>query len=80
MTTNDAVTKRIYEICSQHNISLGKLCAMAGTTPSTINDIVNGITQNPGVVTLKKLCDAVDLTLAQFFDTDYFNELEHENI
>ena len=40
----------------ERGITVGKLCSMAGTTASTIHDIVNGVTANPRVFTLKKLC------------------------
>lgn len=80
MTTQDAISKRIYELCEERNIALGKLCTMAGTTPSTISDIVNGVTKNPGIITIKKLCDGIDITLPQFFDTDYFRALQIEKI
>ncbi len=39
---------------------------------------MNGASQNPGVVTIKKLCDGLDISLTEFFDTDYFRELEQE--
>ena len=52
----------------ERGITVGKLCSMAGTTASTIHDIVNGVTSNPRVFTLKKLCDALDITLSEFFD------------
>jgi len=80
MTLQHAVTRRINEICSEHNITLGKLCTLSGSNPSTMCDIVNGVTKNPGIITIKRLCDAIDYTLAQFFDTEYFNSLEQEDI
>ena len=43
-----------------------------------MKSIMNGKSQNPGVVTLKKLCDGLDITLTEFFDTDYFRTLEQE--
>ena len=51
---------------------------MAGTTASTVHDIVAGVTANPRIFTLKKLCDALDITLSEFFDTPDFNSMEQE--
>lgn len=34
--------------------------------------------QNPGIVTIKKLCDGLEITLTEFFDTDMFRTLEQE--
>lgn len=47
-------------------------------TQSTVNDIVNNKAKNIGVVTIKKLCDGLEITITEFFDTDYFRELEQE--
>lgn len=47
-------------------------------SPSTITNILNGKSKNPGVVTIKMICDGLDITLMDFFNTDYFRELEQE--
>lgn len=78
MTVSEALIKRITELCIERNITVGKLCTISGVTPSTINDLMNGITKNPGIATIKKLCDGLNMTLSNFFDTDYFNSLEQE--
>ena len=78
MTTSEAIIKRINDLCSNRNITPSRLCTFSGTTQSTVSDIINGVTKNPGVVTIKKLCDGLEITLSEFFDTDYFNNLEQE--
>lgn len=78
MTTSEAIVKRLTELCIERNITVSRRCAFAGATQSTVNDILNGVTKNPGIITLKKLCDALDMTLSEFFDTDYFNSLQQE--
>ena len=50
----------------------------AGIPPSTIYSMLNDKSGNPGVVTLKKICDGLGLTLVEFFDCDLFNSLEQE--
>ncbi len=52
--------------------------ALYAVPPSTLKSIMYGITKNPGVVTIKMLCDAFEITLAEFFDIDLFNSLEQE--
>ena len=42
------------------------------------NSILNGVSQNPGIVTIKKLCDGLEITLIEFFDTKEFRALEQE--
>lgn len=78
MTANEAIGKRLNELCAERKITVSRLCTFAGATQSTVNDIINGVTKNPGVVTIKKLCDALEMTLSEFFDTEYFNKLEQE--
>jgi hypothetical protein len=43
-----------------------------------LKNIVNGVSQNPGIVTIKKLCDGLEITLVEFFDTEEFRALEQE--
>ena len=50
----------------------------AGIPPSTVKNILNGASKNPGVVTIKMICDGLGISLTEFFDTDLFKELEQE--
>ena len=43
-----------------------------------IKSILNGESQNPGTVTIKKLCDGLEITLGEFFSTPEFDALEQE--
>lgn len=43
-----------------------------------LKSILNGESQNPGIVTIKKLCDGFDISLSEFFTTPEFEELEQE--
>lgn len=69
---------RIYELCKERKITPNALSYMAGISQSTIKSILNGESKNPGIVTLKKICDGLDITLIEFFDTDEFRMLEQE--
>ncbi len=80
MNISQAVARRILELCDEKNITVNKLCTMSGVTQSTVNDIVNGKAKNIGVVTIKKLCDGLEITITEFFCTQYFRELEQEMI
>ena len=66
------IVDRINELCNKRGITVGKLCTISGSNGSTINDIMNGVTKNPGVFTIQKLCDGLDITLCDFFDTASF--------
>ena len=51
---------------------------MSGVTQSTVNNIVNGRNNSSTVSTIKKLCDGLGMSLADFFNADCFNNLEQE--
>lgn len=78
ITTGDAVRQRILELCREHNITINKLATISGVTQSTVNNIISMRNNSATVATIKKLCDGVGITLSDFFNTDYFNNLEQE--
>lgn len=78
MNTREAVSKRIYELCSIYHFTPNGIATHSGIPQSTVKSILNGESMNPGVVNIKKLCDGFGITLAQFFSTPYFDELEQE--
>ena len=78
MSTAECVRNRILELCRARNLSIHALACSAGVSPSTVKSILNGASKNPGVVTLKMLCDGLNISLTEFFDTDEFRELEQE--
>lgn len=78
MKTIDCVVRRILELCDERNLAINALAHSAGVPPSTVKSILNGKSKNPGIVTLKMLCDALDISLVEFFDTEEFRALEQE--
>ena len=78
MNTAEAIAKRIRELCKQHGITPNGLSNLSAVPQSTIKSILNGESQNPGSVTIKKLCDAFEITLGEFFSTSAFDALEQE--
>lgn len=78
MNIGEAVKERILELCREKNISINKLSIMSGVTQSTVNNIVSGRNRSATVTTIKKLCDGLDITIQDFFDSELFSELEQE--
>ncbi len=78
MSLRDAIKERILALCAERNLSVNKLCLMSGITQSTINNIINSGSQNPTVSTIKKLCDGLDITLSEFFNSPLFDTLDQE--
>ena len=80
MTMGEVCCQRIHQICDERNISLNKLSILCGMTQSTLSNITSGRSKNPTVATIKKICDGIDMSLADFFDNELFNNLEQEII
>lgn len=78
MGISDFVIKRIYQLCEERNITPNALSYMSGVSQSTVKSILNKESKSPGIVTLKKLCDGLGITLVQFFDTEEYYRLEQE--
>ena len=78
MRTKEAVAQRILELCRERNIAVNALANISGVSPSTIYSMLNQRSQNPGVVSIKKLCDGLEITVRQFFDSPLFDETEQE--
>ena len=78
MNTKEAVAKRILDLCAERDRAVNALAGISGVSPSTIYSMLNEKSQNPGVVSLKKLCDGLDISIRQFFDCDLFDDLEQE--
>lgn len=74
----ELVVARIYELCKERNITPNALSYMAGISQSTIKSILNGESKNPGIVTIKKICDGFEISLIEFFNTKEFASLEQE--
>lgn len=78
MDTREAIVNRIRELCEDRGWKINRLSNEAGVPPSTLKNIMNGTSRNPGTVTVKKLCDAFEITLDEFFATEEFRNLEQE--
>ena len=78
MNTKEAVAKRILNLCEERNMAVNALATASGVPPSTIYSMLNEKSQNPGVVSLKKLCDGLDISIREFFDDELFDALEQE--
>ena len=70
--------KRIVQLCEERGITPNALSYTAGISQSTIKSILNGESRNPGIATLKKICDGLEITLVEFFDTEEYHRLEQE--
>ena len=78
MNTVTAIKIRILQLCEERNLTINKLATICALPPSSIKGILYGRSNNPKILTIKLICDGLDITLAEFFDTPEFNQLEQE--
>ena len=78
MNTYTAVKNRILELLGEKRMSIRQLALESGIAPSSIKNILYGKSQNPGIVTIKMLCDGFGISIIEFFDTPTFHSLEQE--
>ena len=78
MDTYSAVRDRLLVLCEQKGVSIHALALEAAVPRSTIKNILYGKSKNPGIVTIKMLCDGLGISLSEFFDTPEFEALEQE--
>ena len=78
MNTKEAVAKRIIELCAKKSIAINTLANVSGIPPSTVYSMLNEKSQNPGVVTIKKMCDGLEISLREFFESPIFEDIEQE--
>lgn len=72
--TWERIVKRILYLCRMYKMNLNALALRAGITPSTLKSILYGKSKNPGVVTLKHICDGFGISLEEFFHSRLFQE------
>ena len=78
MKLNDAIVRRIEEICKERGSNICDISLNGGMSPSAIYDIVKGRTKCSKVIAVKRFCEGAKITLSEFFDRDYFNETEED--
>lgn len=76
--TEIAVVDRIRDLMVEKNISINELAARCGIPRTTLRDILNHVSHNPKILNLKCICDGLNISLREFFDTDTFENLEQE--
>ena len=78
MKLEQAITKRIQNLCEERGIAPNKLADMAGLPSATIRCIFYGRSKNPGTRTILDLCQALDITIFDFFNDELFKDKELE--
>lgn len=76
MNAKDAVGRRIAELCAKRDMAVNALAGLCGMSPSTIYSILNTKSKNPGIITIQEICDGLEISVREFFDSPLFENLE----
>ena len=78
MGVKDMVVLRFKQLCEEKHIKVNELAYRSGVTPSTAYSMIDPSRRDVSIVTIKKFCDGLNITLGEFFSTDGFDSLEQE--
>ncbi len=78
MYVKDMVVERFRFLCNERKININELANLSGVTPSTAYSMMDKSRRDVSIVTIKKFCDGLDITLGEFFSTPEFDRLEQE--
>lgn len=78
MNVGQAVRERIAELCEEKHITINKLANISGNTQSTLNNIMSGRNNSTTISTIQKICDGLEITVTDFFDSPLFLGIEQE--
>lgn len=78
MAVKDAVVERFQALCRERGIKPNELASLAGVTPSTVYSMLDARRRDISIVTIKKLCDGLEISLGDFFSAPEFEALEQE--
>ena len=78
MLFKEAIVCRFQAICKERHIKYNELATMAGVTPSTVYSMMDSSRKDLSVITVKKLCDGLEMSVPDFFNDSVFQNLEYE--
>ena len=78
MRIKPAIVQRFKQLCKERNIKYNELATLSGVTPSTVYSMMDDTRKDISVITVKKLCDGLNITITEFFDAPIFEQLEQE--
>ena len=78
MRLKTAMRRRILELCAERNLHLCALERVSGVKHNTMSNILGGRNHSTTLHTLQRLCEGLDISICEFFDSDLFRDLEQE--
>ncbi len=78
MRMKEAIVARFQQLCQEREMAYNELAAQSGVTPSTVYSMMDARRKDISVVTVKKLCDGLGISVPEFFSGPLFENLEQE--
>ncbi len=78
MNVKEAVVARFRELCQERKIKVNELATLSGVTSSTAYSMMDPARKDVSIITIKKFCDGLEISLGDFFGAEIFDTLEQE--
>lgn len=75
MDAKEAVARRIQALCLERGLAVNALANLCGVPPSTVYSMLNNKSKNPGIISIQKLCDGLEISVREFFNDPLFEDL-----
>ena len=75
----EATNLRIEQLRREKRMTVYALIYQSGMSPSTVKSILQGKSQNPGIVNIKKIAEGLGVSIREFYDSELFEDLEPED-
>lgn len=80
MEQNMALANRLKELCEEKGMSYQELAEKSGIPVRRIYRIVYGTTSNIGIFFMLRLCNALEITVDEFFQSEEFKNIDQFHI
>jgi len=74
MEISEIVYKRILELLKERNTNIRRFCLEHKMPSTSIYSIGDGKSSSPSLKLLIRVCNALDISIYEFFDYDLFKE------
>lgn len=69
------LAERVNELCREKEITYEELSSKSEVPLETVLQIADGSVKNPGIFAIAKICEGLNVSLKDFFDTDEFRNI-----
>lgn len=77
MELGHAVRKRLVALCKEKETDLYEVCQKGGCSIETMIPLALGETKSPQVKTIAKIAKGLNMSLADFFDSQIFSKVKY---